>query len=96
MSSDTHANEQEIAAQVREVLRGHARLPVDVDELTDDADLFRAGMTSHASVSVMLALEDSFDLEFPDRMLTRQMFESVSSIRSAIAELTTEREEWAR
>jgi acyl carrier protein len=48
-------------------------------------------MTSHASVSVMLALEDSFDLEFPDRMLTRQMFERVSSIRSAISELMAER-----
>jgi acyl carrier protein len=93
VSSDTRATEQEIAAQVREVLRSHARLPVDVDELTDDADLFRAGMTSHASVSVMLALEDSFDLEFPDRMLTRQMFESILSIRSAIGELMAERGE---
>jgi acyl carrier protein len=91
VSSDTQASEQEIAAKVRDVLRSHARLPVDVDELTDEADLFRAGMTSHASVSVMLALEDSFDLEFPDRMLTRQMFERVSSIRSAISELMAER-----
>ena len=87
MSNDTRASEQEITSEVREVIRAHARLPIEIDELADDADLFRAGMTSHASVSVMLALEDSFDLEFPDRMLTRQMFESVSSMRAAIAEL---------
>lgn len=93
MSSDIRTSDQEIAAKVRDVLRNHARLPVDVDELTDEADLFRAGMTSHASVSVMLALENSFDLEFPDRMLTRQMFERVSSIRSAISELMEERGE---
>ncbi len=29
-------------------------------------------MTSHASVNVMLALEDHFDIEFPDRMLTTE------------------------
>jgi acyl carrier protein len=73
---------------VREVLREHARLPVDVDTLGDDADLFAAGMTSHASVNLMLALEDAFDLEFPDRMLTRSVFESVGAITAAIDELS--------
>jgi acyl carrier protein len=42
--------------EIRRVLRDHARLPVDVDSLRDDADLFQLGMTSHASVNVMLAL----------------------------------------
>ena len=73
---------------IREVLREHARLPVDVDTLGDDADLFSAGMTSHASVNLMLALEDAFDLEFPDRMLTRSVFESVGNITAAIDELS--------
>jgi acyl carrier protein len=73
---------------IRGVLREHARLPVDIDTLGDDADLFAAGMTSHASVNLMLALEDSFDVEFPDRMLTRGVFDSVSAIAAAIAELT--------
>ena len=73
---------------IRRVLREHARLPVDVDTLSDDADLFAAGMTSHASVNLMLALEDAFDLEFPDRMLTRGVFDSVASIAAAIDELT--------
>jgi acyl carrier protein len=44
-------------------------------------------MTSHASVNVMLALEEGFDIEFPDRMLTRSVFASVSSICGAIAQL---------
>ena len=80
--------EAEITTRVRAVIRSHARLPVDVDELADDADLFQAGMTSHASVTVMLALEETFDLEFPDSMLTRKMFESVTSITSAVGTLT--------
>jgi len=74
-------------AEIRRVLREHARLPVDVDTLADDADLFASGMTSHASVSLMLALEDAFDIEFPDRMLTRGVFESVASIEAAVEEL---------
>lgn len=74
-------------AEIRQVLRDHARLAVDVDGLADDADLFRAGMTSHASVSLMLALEDTFDVEFPDAMLKRGVFESVSSIGAAIGSL---------
>jgi acyl carrier protein len=76
--------------KIRQILRDHARLPVDVDTLSDDADLYHAGMTSHASVGVMLALEDAFDVEFPDRMLTRNVFESVSAISAALGELDAE------
>ena len=81
MSEDTKA-------EIRRVLGEHARLPVDANTLPDDADLFAAGMTSHASVNLMLALEDAFDVEFPDRMLTRGVFDSVSAIAAAIDELT--------
>jgi acyl carrier protein len=44
-------------------------------------------MTSHASVNVMLALEDAFDVEFPDSMLKRSVFESMESIAAAVSEL---------
>jgi len=76
-----------LAEEIRRVLRDHARLPVDVDSLDDQADLFRAGMSSHASVNVMLALEDAFDIEFPDSMLKRSVFESVAGIDAAVQEL---------
>lgn len=72
---------------IRAVLRGHARLLVDVDELDADADLFEAGMTSYASVNVMFALEEAFDIEFPDSMLNRGVFVSIASIRRALLEL---------
>jgi acyl carrier protein len=76
--------------RIRAVLREHARLPLDVGTLPDDADLFQAGMTSHASVNVMLALENEFDVEFPDAMLKRSVFESIASIRAALEELDVE------
>ena len=75
--------------QIRAILKEHARLAVDVATLSDDSDLYEAGMTSHASVNVMLALEGTFDVEFPDRMLRRGVFGSIAAIRSAIDELTS-------
>lgn len=74
--------------QIRAILKEHGRLAVDVASLKDDSDLYEAGMTSHASVNVMLALEGTFDVEFPDRMLRRGVFESVSAIAAALTELT--------
>ncbi len=68
-------------------MKEFGRLPVDVDTLSDADDLYHAGMNSHASVSVMLALEASFDLEFPDEMLTRNVFESINSMAGAVASL---------
>lgn len=76
--------------QIRQIIDDHGRLSVDVAALAADADLYQAGMTSHASVNVMLALEDYFDVEFPDRMLTRSVFESIASIEAALAELRSE------
>ena len=75
---------------VREVLAEHARLPVDVDSLGVEDDLFQAGMSSHASVNVMLALEDRFDIEFPDAMLKRSAFESIEAITGAVGGLLME------
>jgi len=74
--------------EIRRILKEHGRLSVDVQTLTDETDLYQAGMTSHASVNVMLALEGTFDVEFPDRMLKRGVFESIAAIRAAIQELT--------
>jgi len=73
--------------EIRSIINDHARLQVDASELAPSASLYQAGMTSHASVKVMLALEDHFDIEFPDRMLNPSVFESISSIQAAVTEL---------
>jgi acyl carrier protein len=76
-----------VSDQVRQIIKEHGRLPVDVQTLGDDADLYQAGMTSHASVNLMLALEAAFDVEFPDAMLKRSVFQSVTSITEALQSL---------
>lgn len=72
---------------IRKVLAEHGRLPVDVATIGDDDDLYQIGLTSHACVKVMLALEERFDLEFPPPMLRKRTFASVGSIRDALSSL---------
>ena len=72
---------------IRQILQDHARLSVEASSLDEHADLYQAGMTSHASVNVMLALEDAFDIEFPDSMLKRGVFESLAAITDAVTKI---------
>ncbi len=74
--------------KIRRILKDHGRLAKEVESLPEDADLYQAGMTSHASVNVMLALEGEFDIEFPDHMLKRSVFESIAAMRDAVQQLT--------
>ena len=78
---------QHVETGIRRVLRDHGRLSVDPDQLSPDADLYQSGMTSHASVNVMLGLEGAFDVEFPDHMLNRNVFRTIHSIEHALSEL---------
>jgi acyl carrier protein len=73
--------------QIRPLLAAHARLLVPVDQLTEDSDLYEAGLTSLSTVNLMLALEEHFDVEFLDRMLGRKTFGSIRALSEAIAEL---------
>jgi acyl carrier protein len=73
--------------QIRDVLAAHGRMAVDPREVDDQADLYKLGLTSHASVDVMLALEEAFDIEFPDEVLKKSTFESVSNIEQVVEAL---------
>jgi acyl carrier protein len=88
MRSETGVRELEsVGAAIREILAQHGRLSVDVATLADDSDLYGAGLTSLATVNVMLALENHFDVEFPDALLSRKTFASIESIAEAVARL---------
>jgi acyl carrier protein len=76
-----------IDVTVRSVIDELACLTVSLSSLGDDDDLYDLGMSSHASVNVMLGLEDAFEVEFPDELLRMDTFRSVSAIRSALLAL---------
>jgi acyl carrier protein len=76
-----------IQSEIREIVIKHARLSADVGTLTERSDLYAAGLTSLTTVNLMLALEDHFDIEFPDRMLVRKTFGSIQSLAEAVEAL---------
>lgn len=77
----------DLSIAVREALNEVARLAVDVDSLDENADLYVAGLNSHAAVDVILALEDRFDIEFPPEMLTREVVQTIGHLVAAVSQL---------
>lgn len=73
--------------RIREIVSENGGLKLPLEEIKDSTDLYRAGMTSYSSVLLMIALENEFNLEFPDGMLSRDVFESVDAIAHAIESL---------
>lgn len=73
--------------RIREIVSENGGLKLPLEEIKDSTDLYRAGMTSYSSVLLMIALENEFNLEFPDGMLSRDVFESVDAIAHAIETL---------
>ncbi len=78
----------DISESIREILVLHANLPVDISRLSDEDDLYQNGFTSHASVNVMLAIEDTFNVEFPDSLLRKSSFQSVKAIADLLESLS--------
>lgn len=76
-------------SKVHEIILAHAGLPAGV-EITEDTDLYRAGMKSFSSVQLMLALEEAFDIEFPEEMLNRATFRSPAAIEQAVSQISAD------
>ena len=73
--------------RILQIVKDNASLGLGFEQVNYSTDLYRAGMTSYASVVLMIALENEFELEFPDAMLSRSVFASIDSIASAIESL---------
>lgn len=70
--------------RIRDILGKFGRLPVAIEQVGANDDLYDAGLSSLATVNVMLAIEDAFDLEFPDQLLTRRSFQSIASLTGVV------------
>lgn len=73
--------------KIREILARHSRLDLDFTSLDEDTDLYSTGLTSLTTVNIMLAIEDEFDIEFPDSKLNRKTFQSIESLVEVVEEL---------
>jgi acyl carrier protein len=73
---------------IREILSKQGSLSVDVQTLDVETDLYSVGLTSLATVGLMLALEDRFDIELPESMLSRTTFRSIGAMLEAVSTLS--------
>jgi acyl carrier protein len=74
--------------EIRKILAQSGRLAVPVDSLGDEADLFAAGLDSLAIVNVLMNIEERFDIELPDELLSRRSFSSIATLKRVVADLT--------
>ena len=79
--------ENTVRAPLLAVLGKHLRLVADADGIPLTADLADLGLDSMAAVSLLMDLESTFDVTFPDEMLTAETFQSASTLEQAIVTL---------
>ncbi|MCJ2049731.1 acyl carrier protein [Methylobacterium sp. J-070] len=77
----------DITQDIREVLGSNEAFAGKADRLSEDDSLFDMGLDSFGSVQLMLALEERFDVEFPDSLLNRKSFATIRAIREAVSTL---------
>jgi acyl carrier protein len=87
--NEAQSNPAVDAGEIRKIIVQHGRLTVDATAIDEDADLYSLGLTSLATVGIMLALENKFDFEFAESMLSRETFRSISSIKVAVSQFAT-------
>lgn len=73
--------------ELRQIIQEVAHLELSVDRLSDSDDLYEAGLSSLNTIQLMLAIEKHFNVEIPDRMLSRQLFQSIDSLAEAVSQL---------
>jgi acyl carrier protein len=77
----------DVQEKIRDVLSESGRLAVPADRLDGDEDLFAVGLDSLAIVNVLMSLEEQFDIELPDELLSRRSFSSIATIEKIVTDL---------
>jgi acyl carrier protein len=81
--SDRAALDSKLGSLAREFAPA---LPDD-PKLAHDANLHEAGLTSMATVKLMLAIEAAYDVAIPDAELTPENFRSIAAIEALLERL---------
>lgn len=71
--------------EIRMILARHGTLAQTLNRLSDDECLFDNGLDSFGAVQVMMDLEDHFEVEFPEHLLSREIFSTVNNIQSFVS-----------
>ena len=80
-------SENDLDGTVRGILGEFGKLSADPSAISETQDLYALGLASHATVNVVMAIEDELDIEFPDELLTKSTFTTLQSLKDAIRPL---------
>lgn len=80
-------NKQLDATAFLGILRNYLRLVGDGDTLTMESNLYDLGLDSMAAVNLLLELEETYQVIFPEALLTESTFETPLALQSAIVSL---------
>jgi acyl carrier protein len=69
------------------VLRRHSRFLNPGDEVSPDADLRDLGVDSMRAIHLVVDIENTFNIRFPDELLTRDTFKTPLTLATAIHDL---------
>ena len=89
-TGDAVTSSTQIEREVRDVLADHGRPGSDAPALAPEADRYAPGPGSNASVTVVLGLEDAFDVELSQHRLTRSTIPCFAQIGRALEEIGVE------
>lgn len=76
-----------VISSVRKIVLGLEDFATTKGVIGDLSSLYDAGLSSYGTVNLMLALETEFDVQFPDALLTRKTFETITSISGVVEAL---------
>jgi acyl carrier protein len=71
--------------KLRAILSQWGDLALPVEQLTDHADLYAAGLSSLATVQLLMAIEEAFEIEMPLELLTGTLFQNIDTLYATVA-----------
>jgi acyl carrier protein len=69
------------------ILNNYLKQTGDGNSLTMQSNLYQLGLDSMAAVNLLLELEETYGVMFPDALLTDSTFETPLALKSAIVSL---------
>ena len=76
-----------VSNRLRALILDNVEQVADASAVTGDARLAGLGMDSVSGLDLLLAMEEEFNVSFPNEMLTNEVFESHGTLEAALQSL---------
>ena len=77
----------DVTSKLVEILREHLQFVGADEELQMTQELSELGLDSAGAIGLLLEVEGSFSVAFPDEMLVPETFRTAATLRDAIVQL---------